>query len=248
MRYFIEFSYKGSNYAGWQIQNNATSIQSILEDAISKILISNIKITGSSRTDAGVHALHQVAHFDTDLSFDIAHTIFRLNNFLPNDIAILGIRPVKPHIHARYDALSRTYQYHITRVKDPFRHDTAYYWYGAVDTQKLEELSRQLLEFEDFKAFCKGNDPKHHYRCKILQSEWVIDSKSMIYTIQANRFLRGMVRSITGTLLDLATGKITDRTLSDIVASGDIKKAGRLLPAHGLTLVKVAYSEDIFID
>jgi tRNA pseudouridine38-40 synthase len=248
LRYFIHFSYKGTNYSGWQIQENAISVQAILEDALSKILNITIKLTGSSRTDSGVHARHQVAHFDINFEINEADLVFRLNNFLPNDIAVISVKQVKPTVHSRFDALSRTYEYVITRKKDPFRAGGSYYWYGPVDIELLVKLSAELMQYEDFKSFCKGNDPKHHYKCKIMRSEWFVGEDVLIYTIQANRFLRGMVRTIAGTLLDFASGKITDRTLSEIVYARDIKKAGRLLPAEGLFLIQVEYPEGIYID
>jgi tRNA pseudouridine38-40 synthase len=245
MRYFIEVSYKGTNYAGFQIQNNATTIQGEVEKALSTILRQYLGLTGSSRTDAGVHALQNFFHFDLDEAFNPAH-IYNLNALLPVDIVIKAIIPVAQDAHSRFIALSRQYKYYITTTKSPFLTDVAWYYPFSVDMTLLGQAARVLYNYMDFTSFSKRNTQVHTKNCTIVKSEWAVEGNSLVYTVKANRFLRGMVRGLVGTMLLVGRKKISLNQFEDIIQARDCAKANFATPPHGLFLVNVDYPATCF--
>ncbi len=248
MRYFIELTYEGTAYHGWQVQKNASSVQEILNESLSTILGEKIEVTGSGRTDTGVHALQQVAHFDTEGKFREERLVFKLNSFLPRDIAVRSIRKVVPEAHARYDAVSRGYEYRITRIKDPFLVRQAFYYRKELDLQEMNKVCDVLKTIDDFKSFSKVKTDVNHYRCKVGNAGWKKTDSGIFFTIEADRFLRGMVRALVGTMISIGEGKLDRENFEHIIASGDRKKAGASVPAHGLYLSQVAYPESIYFE
>lgn len=246
-KYFFEISYNGANYAGWQSQANATGVQTIVEDALSKLLRSEIKIAGSGRTDTGVHCVQQFFHADIDKSFKKDELIHRLNSFLPGDISINSIRTVKPDAGARYSAIERTYEYHITLVKNPFLTGLALHYFKPLNIQTMNKAAALLCGEHDFECFSKVKTDVNHFLCTVKRASWKQHGDRLVFTIKANRFLRGMVRAIVGTLLDAGTGKISVNDFQKILKSKDRKKAGANVDPHGLYLVRVKYPKSIFI-
>lgn len=242
-RFFIEVSYKGTNYSGFQIQQNAVTVQSELEKALAIFFREPISLTGSSRTDAGVHARQNFFHFDFDKIDETAvcGAGYHLNAILPEDISVNGIRKVKDDAHCRFDAKSRTYHYSLYNRKDPFLTDRAYFFPYKIDIQGLQEAARIVMEITDFETFCKRNVQVHNYVCSIEESEWIMQEHQLIYRVKGNRFLRGMVRGLVGTMLRVGTGKINSDDFRDIIASKDVRKADFSMPAHGLCLLEVCY-------
>ena len=247
MRYFFEIAYHGANYNGWQSQQNAVGVQAIVENAMTKMFRTEVHITGSGRTDTGVHCEQQFFHVDLDDKFDKENIIVRLNSFLPRDIAIHSIRQVKDDASARYDAIERTYRYQITRVKNPFLQGLSWYYFKDVEIENMNRAGAFMLGEHDFKCFSKVKTDVNHFVCDIRKAEWTERGEGLIFTISANRFLRGMVRAIVGTLLDVGTGKITHKEFVSIIQSKDRKQAGSNVPALGLYLEKVKYPARIFI-
>ena len=248
-RYFIELSYDGSAYHGWQRQSNAISVQQVLEEAISMLAGNSISLLGASRTDTGVHALQMYAHFD--VSQKIANTkelIFHLNGFLKDDISIKGIRQVQPHANARFDATTRYYEYHISTAKDPFHSQHHYYLKNQPDIDMMNEAAKTLLLHQDFQCFSKTNTDVKTFLCKIKKAVWKQEGSSLIFYISSNRFLRNMVRSIVGTLLEVGYKKRKVEDMDDLIKSKDRRKAGFSVPAHGLYLSRIDYPQNIFID
>lgn len=241
LRYFIEFSYNGQNYFGYQIQPNEISVQEELEKAISTILREEIKTTGAGRTDTGVHAIKMFAHFDTE---QILSEKFpqQLNSFLPPDISVKRIFQVKDDFHARFDATFRTYEYYISLEKNPFTQNSAWqHWKRPLDVEKMNEACKILFEYEDFESFAKiGGDNKTNL-CKIYKAEWEQNGSELKFTISANRFLRNMVRAIVGTMVEVGSGKIQPSDLRKIIEDKNRNSAGTSAPAHGLFLVDVGY-------
>lgn len=241
MRYFIEFSYNGKNYFGYQIQPKDISVQEELEKALSTILREPIKTTGAGRTDTGVHAKKIFAHFDTtqDLSQQLVH---QLNSFLPNDIAVYKIFRVNDDFHARFDATFRTYEYYISLEKNPFTQDSAWqHWRRPLDINKMNEACRILFDYEDFTSFAKLHTDNKTNLCSIYKAEWVQNGSELKFTVSANRFLRNMVRAIVGTMVDIGAGKIQPEDLRNIIENKNRNSAGTSAPAHGLFLVDVGY-------
>ncbi|WGD33847.1 tRNA pseudouridine(38-40) synthase TruA [Olleya sp. YS] len=247
MRYFIELSYNGSNYHGWQNQPNAISVQEVVEKALSTILGETIVVMGAGRTDAGVHAKQLFAHFDTDLVLDFIALKFKLNSFLPNDVAICSIFKVKEDAHARFDATSRAYLYRIALQKNPFNVDAAYYVKQTLDVKKMQEASEILFKYKDFQCFSKTNTDVKTYNCVIMKAHWQVIEDELHFTIKADRFLRNMVRAIVGTLIQVGIGKLQVEDMHTIIASKNRSEAGFSVPAHGLYLTEVAYPEDIIL-
>lgn len=241
MRYFIEFSYNGKNYFGYQIQPNQISVQEELEKALSTLLREEIKITGAGRTDTGVHAKKMFAHFDTEQFLD-ENLPYKLNSFLPSDISVKRIFEVKNDFHARFDATFRMYEYYISLKKNPFTQDFAWQFRkGNFDVEKMNEACKILFEYEDFGSFAKvGGDNKTNL-CKIYKAEWQQNDNELKFTISANRFLRNMVRAIVGTMVEIGTGKIEVQDLRKIIEDQNRNSAGSSAPAHGLFLVDVGY-------
>ncbi len=245
MRYFIEFSYNGTAYHGWQYQPNALSVQQVLEEALSKMLRQKISVMGAGRTDAGVHASQMFAHFNVDVDIDTEAIIFKLNCYLPKDIAIRNLFRVHEKAHARFNALSRTYHYKITTVKDVFKSEIAYHVYFKLDLDKMNEACKILLQYKDFQCFSKSNTDVKTYHCDIKEAYWELIDTNIIFTITADRFLRNMVRAIVGTMIDIGLGKINVQQLHDIIKSKNRSEAGYSVPANGLSLDKVVYPENL---
>ena len=245
MRYFIELSYNGKAYHGWQNQPNAISVQELIEKALSTILKESVSIMGAGRTDAGVHAKQMFAHFETETVFEFEKIIYRLNSFLPEDIAISNIFKVKEDAHARFDALSRTYLYRIALEKNVFAYNKAFLLKPKIDIDKLKEASKILLQYKDFQCFSKSNTDVKTYNCNIMKAEWEVVDDELQFTIKADRFLRNMVRAIVGTLINIGTGKVEVEALHDIIKSKNRSEAGFSVPAHALYLTEVVYPESI---
>ncbi len=245
LRYFLELSYNGKDYHGWQNQPNAISVQEVLENALSTLLNRAIAIVGAGRTDAGVHAKQMFAHFDTELNFIIEDLIYKLNSFLPNNIAIHNLFQVHPEAHARFHALSRAYVYRISLQKDVFNYEGSYYFKQHLDVAKMQKASKLLLGHKDFQCFSKSNTDVKTYYCNIMDAEWTLVDHELQFSIKADRFLRNMVRAIVGTLLNIGIGKLEVEDLYSIIASKSRSEAGFSVPAHGLYLTEVTYPETI---
>ena len=245
MRYFIELSYNGKGYHGWQNQPNAISVQEVVERALSRLLNTPVAIMGAGRTDAGVHASQMFAHFDTVAIFNPQDLVFKLNSFLSDDVAIATIFKVKPEIHARFYAMSRTYLYRVSVRKNVFEFDASYYVKQALDVDKMNAAAKLLLEYKDFQCFSKSKTDVKTYHCDIIKAEWLIKDGELHFVIQANRFLRNMVRAIVGTLINIGLGKMDVEALHQIIKSKNRSEAGFSVPAHGLYLTHIEYPEDI---
>ena len=247
MRYFIQLSYNGSAYHGWQIQPNAVTVQETIQDALSKLLNTNISITGAGRTDTGVHAFQMFAHFDVDETFDTENLTFKLNSFLPKDIAIQSIFQVNADAHTRFHAIKRSYDYKISLKKNVFLFDYTHYVHQKLDVDKMNEAANILLEYTNFQCFSKSNTDVKTYNCKIEQAQWKQEGNLLIFTICADRFLRNMVRAIVGTLLNIGLSKIAVSDMHKILASKDRSEAGFSVPSKGLYLTEVLYPDNIKI-
>jgi len=243
LRYFIELSYDGTHYHGWQSQPNAVTVQDKIEKALSLLLRSTLKITGAGRTDAGVHARQMFAHFDAEISLDTDDLVYKLNSFLPKDIAIQQIFPVKPDAHARFDAVSRSYAYYLHRHKNPFLKNYSWHFKKDLDISKMSEAASYLLLFDDFKSFSKTHTDVKTYICNIKKAYWEQTDEQLIFYITADRFLRNMVRAIVGTLIEVGLGKIDIEKFVQIIKARNRNKAGFSVPAHGLFLEKIVYPE-----
>lgn len=243
-RYFIQLSYDGTAYHGWQIQPNGISVQETVEKALSVVARHNVALTGAGRTDAGVHASFYVAHFDTEnQNLDTEKIIHNLNCLLPADIAIQNLYKVHPEAHARFDASSRTYKYYLSKTKDPFSRNFAAKESRIPDLAKMNEASRKLFNYEDFTSFSKlGTDVKTN-NCKVDVAEWCDEGNRYVFTVRADRFLRNMVRAIVGTLLEVGFGKISVDDFCKIIDAKDRCAAGASVPAKGLFLVDIGYPE-----
>lgn len=242
MRYFIHLAYNGTRFHGWQIQPNATSVQENLNKAFSVLLQTEINLMGAGRTDTGVHAREMYAHFDSDTSFDITTLVHKLNSFLPKDIVIYDIIPVHDDAHSRFDALKRTYEYHIHQFKNPFIDELSWYFHQPLDIDLMNQASQLLFNYTDFECFSKVNTDVNTFDCTIFEAYWKRGKNDqLIFTISANRFLRNMVRSIVGTLINVGLHKITLDDFTKIIESKSREKAGFSVPAHGLYLTKIEY-------
>lgn len=243
-RYFIELGYQGANYAGFQIQNNANSIQHEVEQALKTVLREPVLLTCSSRTDAGVHAICNYFHFDCIVSADIiggAKLLGSLNALLPGDIVINRVFEVLSEQHSRFSAKSREYQYFIYQSKNPFLFDRACFYPHKLDLHKLNEAAGVLMEYHDFSSFSKKHTQVKSFECQIFKSSWLFDKDTFIYTVKANRFLRGMVKGLVGTMLKVGTGKISIQKFREIIESKDSCHANFAVPSKGLFLIKVEY-------
>ncbi|ARV09102.1 tRNA pseudouridine(38-40) synthase TruA [Winogradskyella sp. PC-19] len=245
MRYFIQLSYNGGAYHGWQIQPNAVTVQETIQEALSIVLNIQVSITGAGRTDTGVHASQMFAHFDVDKIIDTQNLTFKLNSFLPKDIAIQSIFRVNDDAHTRFHAVKRSYDYKISLKKNVFLFDYSHYMHQNLDVQKMNEAADILLEYQDFQCFSKSNTDVKTYNCKIEYAQWKQDNDMLIFTISADRFLRNMVRAIVGTLVTIGLGKAKVEDMHRIIASKDRSEAGFSVPAKGLYLTEVLYPESI---
>lgn len=246
-RFFIEIMYDGSNYHGWQIQPNSITIQEQLEKAISTILNKKIGVVGAGRTDTGVHAKQFFAHFDCVSNLLDTNIIYRLNSLLPKDICIKSIRKVKLDAHCRFDALSRTYEYIINKSKNPFLVDKAYFLHKCLDIDEMNKAANCLFDFIDFTSFSKLHTQTKTNNCKIKKAVWEQRGETLVFIIQADRFLRNMVRAIVGTLIDVGLNKISIDDFKIIIKSRDRAQAGTSVPAHALYLKKICYPENIWL-
>lgn len=246
MRYFLELAYDGTRYHGWQIQPNARSVQQVLHETLSLLLRQSVSTTGSGRTDTGVHASQQFAHFDVAAAIDEADLLRRLNRLLPKDVAVKNIFPVSEDAHARFDALARTYHYYITLQKDPFRQYHATYLQHQPDVEQMNRAAALLPSFQDYTAFSKVKGDTPHYLCDIYEAHWQQQGTQLLFTVRANRFLRGMVRLMVGTLLDVGKGKLSVEQFAQVIAGQDRRQTSGAAPAEGLFLAKVEYPENYF--
>ena len=244
MRLFIELSFNGNNFHGWQIQPNANTIQAELNKALSVILKDVISVVGAGRTDAGVHAKQMFAHFDFEGDFKIKILLAKLNSFLPNDISVHQIFQVNNSTHARFDAISRTYQYYITNEKNPFNKNV-YIHYKRLNVDAMNLACKYLLGKQDFTSFSKLHTQTYTNNCNVIIANWQQQENELLFTIKADRFLRNMVRAIVGTLLEVGEGKIEPKRIKEIIAKKDRSKAGVSVPAHALFITKIEYPENI---
>jgi tRNA pseudouridine38-40 synthase len=244
-RYFIEVSYKGTGYAGFQVQDNARTIQGEVEKALEIFYRKRIQLTGSSRTDAGVHALQNYFHFDFEREVD-SRNVYNINALLPADIAIKRLINVSEGAHCRFDAIWREYEYRVYMKKDPFVADVAFYYPFSIDVERMKEAAEVVKEEKSFMAFSKRRTQVKTYQCNVMESEWSEDGEMEIYRVRANRFLRGMVRGLVGTMLQVGRGKISVVQFREMIERGDAREADFSVPGHGLTLMRVGYEEGYF--
>ena len=249
MRYLLELSFNGSNYHGWQIQPKSISVQETIEKCISTILNKKTTIVGAGRTDAGVHASYFCAHFDsTKIIEDKTDFVYKLNSFLPNDISIYNLHKVSDDFHARFDALSRTYQYKLNTKKNPFLIDGAYFLKKDINFSKMNLAALKLYNYKDFKCFSKSNTDVHTFDCNITNAKWRFEESYWLFEISANRFLRNMVRAIIGTLIEIGEGKNEINHMDKVIMSKNREEAGYSVPAHGLYLTDIIYPENFLLD
>ena len=247
-RYFIYIAYNGTRFCGWQNQPNGLSVQQCIEDKLSILYQQPIPIVGAGRTDAGVHARQMVAHFDLDNPIDEETLLVKkLNGLLPNEIAVNRIVPVRNDAHARFDAISRTYRYYITDRKNPFTHE----WVSrmslkGIDFAMMNEVCKILYEYTDFTSFSKLHTDVKTNNCHISYAEWNREDEMWVFTIQANRFLRNMVRAIVGTLFEVGRGKCSLSDFRQVIDAKNRCIAGTSVPAKGLSLVEITYPEELF--
>ena len=247
MRYFIELSYQGTAYHGWQTQANGTSIQATLEAALRQRFGKPMYVVGSGRTDAGVHAEQQFAHFDVDEPLDVSdNVLYSLNCILPEDIAIQTIFPVAADTHARFSATSRYYQYHITRQKRAFQPNLTYHFRPLLNVDLMNQACELLLEHTNFQSFSKARANVTHYHCRLDFAYWKQTNEDCLtFHIKANRFLWGMVRTIVGTMLEIGQGRMSFGQFERIILAHDRRVAGRAAPANGLYLMEVGYPASV---
>lgn len=250
-RYFIRLAYVGTNYHGWQIQENAqNTVQAMINDALSKVLGENIEVTGAGRTDTGVHAKEFYAHFDSkqdSLATDHFTYPFKFNQLLPKDIVIKKIYQVTADAHARFDARSRSYEYWIKQFKDPFLNDRVYFMFDFLDVNEMNKGADMLMERHDFACFCKSGAASKTTICKVMDAKWEHQGSLLVFRVTADRFLRNMVRAMVGTLLDLGRGKINLKEFEGILNSGERSQAGTSVPANGLYLTDITYPSNVFM-
>jgi tRNA pseudouridine38-40 synthase len=242
LRYFVELSYNGKNYHGWQRQPNAISVQEVVENTLSKVIREDLAIVGCGRTDTGVHASQFFLHFDVDEVLNLESLIFKLNSCLPVDIAIHDIFKVSDKDHARFSATFRSYEYRIFLNKNPFYNDTTWQVYNQkYDLKIMNEAAKILFEYTNFKCFSRSRTDVKTYNCKIMHAEWIQENDLLVFHIKADRFLRNMVRAIVGTLLQIGQYKINLQDFRRIIESEDRTQAGASVKAKGLFLTQVGY-------
>ena len=248
-RYFIHMAYDGSVYHGWQIQANGKTVQEVLEKALSTLLQQELSVTGAGRTDTGVHASFFIAHFDTktriqSASFsgpDDPRFTFKLNRFLPNDIVVYGIMEVDPEMHARFSATYRCYHYHISTIKPLYNRDYTFHLYGKLDLEAMNQCCQIIIKTTDFTSFSKLHTDVKTNNCTVCLAQWKEAEGGYIFEIKADRFLRNMVRSLVGTLIEAGQGKLDVDGFQRIVDARDRGKAGQSVPAAGLFLIDIGY-------
>lgn len=249
MRYFLDISYVGTQYAGWQIQKNAIGIQQLLNEALGTILKVPTECYASGRTDAGVHALQQIVQFDTEQKIDPYRWLLQLNALLPRDVVANSARVVKDDASARFNANYRTYYYKISQRANPFLLERALFYYKPLDMNAMNMAAQILFKHKDFESFSKVHTDVNNFDCTINKAKWkqYEEENLLVFTITANRFLRGMVRTIVGTLMEVGKGEMSLEQFEEIILAKDRKKAGQAVAASGLYLAKVEYPEDIYL-
>ena len=242
MRYFLKLSYNGAPFHGWQVQPNAVSVQSTIEEALSTVLRENIGIVGAGRTDTGVNARQMYAHFDYDKEIpDFGKLINSLNRLVGKDIAIYDIIKVADDAHARFDATARTYKYFVTHQKSPFLYPLSWHCPQSLDYEKMNEACEVLKRHIDFTSFSKLHTDVKTNNCRIDYAHWQKEGEMMVFTITADRFLRNMVRAVVGTLVEVGRGKISVDEFEQIILKKDRCSAGTSMPPQALFLWKVDY-------
>ncbi|GAB2580104.1 tRNA pseudouridine(38-40) synthase TruA [Spirosoma areae] len=249
MRYFIELSYCGTAYHGWQTQANGISVQATLEAALTQRLGKPVYVVGSGRTDAGVHARQQFAHFDVNEPLSLTHSfLYSLNCILPEDIAIHTIFPVHPDSHARFSAIYRYYQYHITRQKNAFQNGLTYHFRPPLNETLMNEACQLLLQHTNFQSFSKARANVNNFLCRLDFAYWErINDDCLTFHIRANRFLWGMVRTIVGTMVEIGQQRMSLDQFEQIILARDRNTAGRAVPTNGLYLVEVGYPAGVLL-
>jgi len=243
-RYFLEIAYKGTNYSGFQVQHNANSIQAEMEKALFILFRRQINLTGSSRTDTGVHALQNFFHFDADINLS-EKNIYNLNSILPPDIVVKNFYRVDNAAHCRFDAVSREYKYFLYSKKNPFFQETAYYFPFKFNFEILQQAAQIISTHEDFTSFSKRKTQVKHFLCNVYHSQWTKEKDQIVYTVIANRFLRGMIRGLVGTMLKAATGAISIEQFNQIFNNKNCAAADFSVAAHGLFLTSVNYKDGL---
>jgi tRNA pseudouridine38-40 synthase len=245
-RYFLEVSYKGTNYSGFQAQQNTErTIQAEVEKAFSILQRDTVNLTGSSRTDAGVHALQNFFHFDYAGEIH-PQFVYKMNAILPSDIVLKNLVAVKEDAHCRFDAVSREYRYYVYRKKDPFLEDRAFYFPYRLNVEQLKMAADIIRQYHDFTSFSKRNTQVKTFTCNIIGSEWLVEDGCLVYCVKADRFLRGMVRALTATMLKIGRGKMDIEGLRRVIEAKDCTKASFSVPATGLFLVSVNFPAGYF--
>jgi len=246
-RYFIRFSYDGTHYHGWQIQPNGVTVQEKMTGVMQRIFGPELELTGAGRTDSGVHASMMYAHFDTEKPInDTVAMASKLNYMMPQDIAVQEILRVRPGTNARFDAVSRTYEYRMSQVKNPFTRDYVTHVSGTLDVAAMNQVALVLKEYTDFTSFSKVHTDVRTNNCVIFKAEWVQRRDLLVFTIQADRFLRNMVRAIVGTMLEVGRGKMDMDGFRLVIEQKDRCAAGTSVEARGLFLVDIQYPDSIF--
>jgi tRNA pseudouridine38-40 synthase len=248
LRYFLEISYKGTHFHGFQEQENTLTVQGEINRVLKDLLGHPIESVGSGRTDTGVHCRSQFMHFDTANEIkNINNFIYRMNRMLPYEILIHQIFLVREELSARFSANSRSYEYHITQTKNPFSSEFAYFYpYPKLDLAKMNEAAAKLFTYTDFECFSKVQTEVAHFICHIKKAEWQEKDGELVFYITADRFLRGMVRAIVGTLIEVGNGRMSIAAFEQVIQSKDRRKAGRAVPPQGLFLASVSYPSTIF--
>jgi tRNA pseudouridine38-40 synthase len=244
-RYFLEVAYRGTFYSGLQVQQNANSVQSEIEKAFLTLQKEKVTLIGSSRTDAGVHAVQNFFHFDFDSGINPRFE-YQMNAILPEDIVVNKLILVKPEAHCRFDALSREYKYFIYRHKNPFLKDRAFYFPYKLDIELMKQAAEVIRNYKDFTSFSKRNTQVKTFICQILESKWDREEDCLVFYVKANRFLRGMVRALVATMLKMGREKMTIDELKNLIEEKDCTKASFAVPPHGLFLMRVNYPQDYF--
>jgi len=243
MRFALRLSYKGTHYHGWQLQENANTVQAEIEKALATLFQTNMEIAGCGRTDTGVHARDYVAHFDTDKPLP-DRFLNRINSLLPTDISVSDCWEVQDNFNARFDAKSREYSYYIHCHKNPFSEEISWQRNGELNIEKMNQAAQLLIGKKAFACFCKGEPPNGSYICDVSDAAWIKKENQYIFTISANRFLRNMVRAIVGTMVEIGTDKMSIESFKSVLDNGARSDAGQSVPAHGLFLEKVEYELD----
>lgn len=239
-RYFLEVAYRGTAYSGFQSQENANTIQQEVEQAFRTLQRNAVVLTGSSRTDAGVHAMQNFFHFDFESPLH-PQFVYKINAILPSDIVVRSVQQVADDAHCRFDASSRVYEYFIYRSKDPFLEDRAWYFPYTLNREALQEAAALLMRYHDFTSFSKRNTQVKTFECSIMESSWRQQQDCLVYRVRANRFLRGMVRALVATMLQVGRGALSLEDFTAVIDAKDCTRASFAAPAHGLFLVEVCY-------